>query len=328
MLQQIRREIAILRDLHHPYVVDLKEVMGSRDKIYMVLECAPACATPRPGPRPRPQTRRRAPPGAGSCRAASCSTRSCPRAPWTCALRPGALWAPRRRRAGPRAQRRRRARAGGRRAQGLPADAGRARLLPPPRHLPPVPGLSHLHHLVCLPQKRLADCWQRAGRRARALTRPRPAQGPEAGERAAGRRRQREAERLWAGRAAGLRARGRHAEDGVRHAQLRGARGAAAPGLRGRARRHLVPGCGRPRGASPSQCSARAGACMAAHAPSRPGCSRPPAESAQPGRRPRCCTRRADGRGRPASETRARAQASACTASRPARCPSTSPTCP
>lgn len=40
MLQQIKREIAILRDLHHPNVVDLKEVMGSRDKIYMVLECA------------------------------------------------------------------------------------------------------------------------------------------------------------------------------------------------------------------------------------------------------------------------------------------------
>ena len=44
MLQQIGREIAILRELHHPNVVDLKEVMGSRDKIYMVLECAPACA--------------------------------------------------------------------------------------------------------------------------------------------------------------------------------------------------------------------------------------------------------------------------------------------
>ena len=42
MLQQIKREIAILRDLHHPNVVDLKEVMGSRDKIYMVLECGPA----------------------------------------------------------------------------------------------------------------------------------------------------------------------------------------------------------------------------------------------------------------------------------------------
>jgi len=88
MLQQIRREIAILRDLHHPYVVDLKEVMGSRDKIYMVLECAPARATPRPGPQPGQHRRRRAPPGAGSCRAASCSTRSCPRAPWTCAPRP------------------------------------------------------------------------------------------------------------------------------------------------------------------------------------------------------------------------------------------------
>ncbi|KAK9822215.1 hypothetical protein WJX81_007583 [Elliptochloris bilobata] len=41
MLQQIKREIAILRDLHHPNVVDLKEVMGSRDKIYMVLEFCP-----------------------------------------------------------------------------------------------------------------------------------------------------------------------------------------------------------------------------------------------------------------------------------------------
>lgn len=43
MLQQIKREIAILRDLHHPNVVDLKEVMGSRDKIYMVLEYVLLC---------------------------------------------------------------------------------------------------------------------------------------------------------------------------------------------------------------------------------------------------------------------------------------------
>ena len=43
MLQQIKREIAILRDLHHPNVVDLKEVMGSRKKIYIILECALLC---------------------------------------------------------------------------------------------------------------------------------------------------------------------------------------------------------------------------------------------------------------------------------------------
>ena len=54
MMQQIKREIAILRDLHHPNVVDLKEVMGSRDKIYMVLEyalviaCAPGKGPPLP----------------------------------------------------------------------------------------------------------------------------------------------------------------------------------------------------------------------------------------------------------------------------------------
>ncbi len=54
MMQQIKREIAILRDLHHPNVVDLKEVMGSRDKIYMVLEYALvfACALGKGRPMP------------------------------------------------------------------------------------------------------------------------------------------------------------------------------------------------------------------------------------------------------------------------------------
>ncbi len=38
MIDQIKREIAIMKDLHHPNIVDLKEVMASKDKIYMVME--------------------------------------------------------------------------------------------------------------------------------------------------------------------------------------------------------------------------------------------------------------------------------------------------
>ncbi|GMH42057.1 hypothetical protein BSKO_09976 [Bryopsis sp. KO-2023] len=38
MVEQIKREIAITKHLNHPNVVDLKEVMASRDKIYMVME--------------------------------------------------------------------------------------------------------------------------------------------------------------------------------------------------------------------------------------------------------------------------------------------------
>ena len=35
---QIKREIRILKHLRHPNVVDLKQVMASKTKIYMVME--------------------------------------------------------------------------------------------------------------------------------------------------------------------------------------------------------------------------------------------------------------------------------------------------
>ncbi len=38
MVEQIQREIAIMRHLSHPNIVNLKEVMSSKDKIYMVME--------------------------------------------------------------------------------------------------------------------------------------------------------------------------------------------------------------------------------------------------------------------------------------------------
>lgn len=38
MVEQIKKEITILKRIHHPNVVDLKEVMSSKDKIYMVME--------------------------------------------------------------------------------------------------------------------------------------------------------------------------------------------------------------------------------------------------------------------------------------------------
>ncbi len=41
MVGQIKREISILRRLHHPNIVDLKEVMASQDKLYMVMELVP-----------------------------------------------------------------------------------------------------------------------------------------------------------------------------------------------------------------------------------------------------------------------------------------------
>lgn len=41
MVEQVKREIAIMKDLHHPNIVDLKEVMASKDKIYMVMEFMP-----------------------------------------------------------------------------------------------------------------------------------------------------------------------------------------------------------------------------------------------------------------------------------------------
>lgn len=38
MVEQIQREITIMRHLSHPNIVNLKEVMSSKDKIYMVME--------------------------------------------------------------------------------------------------------------------------------------------------------------------------------------------------------------------------------------------------------------------------------------------------
>ncbi|KAK9845086.1 hypothetical protein WJX74_010435 [Apatococcus lobatus] len=41
MVGQIKREISIMRVLHHPNIVDLKEIMASRDKLYVVMELVP-----------------------------------------------------------------------------------------------------------------------------------------------------------------------------------------------------------------------------------------------------------------------------------------------
>jgi serine/threonine protein kinase len=38
MVEQIKREIAILKAIHHPHIVNLKEVLTSKEKIYMVME--------------------------------------------------------------------------------------------------------------------------------------------------------------------------------------------------------------------------------------------------------------------------------------------------
>ncbi|KAL4536083.1 hypothetical protein Ndes2437B_g05516 [Nannochloris sp. 'desiccata'] len=38
MVEQIKREITILKKIHHPYIVNLQEVMSSKDKIFMVME--------------------------------------------------------------------------------------------------------------------------------------------------------------------------------------------------------------------------------------------------------------------------------------------------
>ena len=38
MVEQIKREITILKHLHHPHVVQLHEVMSSKGKIFMVME--------------------------------------------------------------------------------------------------------------------------------------------------------------------------------------------------------------------------------------------------------------------------------------------------
>jgi 5'-AMP-activated protein kinase catalytic alpha subunit len=41
MVAQIKKEILILKHLHHPNVVDLQEVLASKDKVYMVMELVP-----------------------------------------------------------------------------------------------------------------------------------------------------------------------------------------------------------------------------------------------------------------------------------------------
>lgn len=41
MLGQLKREITITKHLQHPNIVDLKEVMATRDKVYIVLELVP-----------------------------------------------------------------------------------------------------------------------------------------------------------------------------------------------------------------------------------------------------------------------------------------------
>lgn len=38
---QVKQEIEILTRLHHPNIVDLKEVTASKDKIYLVMELVP-----------------------------------------------------------------------------------------------------------------------------------------------------------------------------------------------------------------------------------------------------------------------------------------------
>lgn len=41
MEEQIKREIHILKNLHHPHIVDLKEVMASAESVFMVMELVP-----------------------------------------------------------------------------------------------------------------------------------------------------------------------------------------------------------------------------------------------------------------------------------------------
>ena len=41
MVDQIKREIHIMKQLHHAHIVDLKEVMASRNSIFLVLELVP-----------------------------------------------------------------------------------------------------------------------------------------------------------------------------------------------------------------------------------------------------------------------------------------------
>eukprot|EP01023_Acetabularia_acetabulum_P045168 TRINITY_DN4573_c0_g1_i4.p1 TRINITY_DN4573_c0_g1~~TRINITY_DN4573_c0_g1_i4.p1 ORF type:complete len:480 (+),score=72.76 TRINITY_DN4573_c0_g1_i4:131-1570(+) len=41
MVEQIKKEISIMKALNHPYIVDLKEVLASKEKIYMIMELVP-----------------------------------------------------------------------------------------------------------------------------------------------------------------------------------------------------------------------------------------------------------------------------------------------
>lgn len=41
MAAQVKREIQIMTQLHHPFIVDLREVFPSREKIFMVMELVP-----------------------------------------------------------------------------------------------------------------------------------------------------------------------------------------------------------------------------------------------------------------------------------------------
>eukprot|EP01025_Chloroclados_australasicus_P014307 TRINITY_DN166_c1_g1_i2.p1 TRINITY_DN166_c1_g1~~TRINITY_DN166_c1_g1_i2.p1 ORF type:complete len:489 (-),score=39.73 TRINITY_DN166_c1_g1_i2:362-1828(-) len=41
MVEQIKKEISIMKVLKHPYIVDLKEVLASKEKIYMIMELVP-----------------------------------------------------------------------------------------------------------------------------------------------------------------------------------------------------------------------------------------------------------------------------------------------
>ena len=41
MAPQIKQEIRILKQLRHPHVVELKEVLASRQQIFMVMELVP-----------------------------------------------------------------------------------------------------------------------------------------------------------------------------------------------------------------------------------------------------------------------------------------------
>ena len=55
---QVKREISIMKALTHRHVVNLKEVLASRSKIFLVrCECAARPLPPPPAPPPHPHTR-------------------------------------------------------------------------------------------------------------------------------------------------------------------------------------------------------------------------------------------------------------------------------